>query len=1579
MKKVSGILIGIAFPILAYAQPAAPSGFAASTLSTTSALLSWSDNSTNETGFQVERSTSATTGFVLVATTAANAISYINTGLTSGTQYYYRIRATNAAGQSAYTTASATTTGLRRFLLDFGAPKTLAGWNVIGAPTTGSVTNLNDVTGASSSLSLTIVKDPSNGYGAYSSNGAPQVVLDYPQTAASDGHYGWQTGGSYRLNGLDNTKVYSIRIFSSRMYVGDARKGVFTINGQSLTIDATNNTTQTIQFVNIPPTAGVININFTLASGVAFAYINVMDIVEGSVVPPTPAPSKPGTFEVQATSPTQVQLTWTDVDTETSFQLERSTGSSFSTIATVAANTIAYTDNSVIENTHYYYRISAVNAGGSSDYATGDVTTPISVPLAPKSLVATAKSSKRIDISWADVTNESSFDIQRDETTIATLSANTTTFSDTTLSPNTTYTYRVNANNSAGTSPYSNVVSATTFNVPPVAPSNLAATAVSSKQIDLAWDDVENETGFQIQRNGSIITTVASNVLTYSDITLSPGTTYTYRVSAINSGGSSAYSDAAVATTLEAPPVAPTNLVATAKSAKQIDLSWNDVSNESTFEIEQNGITIATVPSNITTYSDTTLTPNTTYSYRIRAINAMGSSPYSNDASATTFSLVPAAPTGLIATSLSPTQVSLSWTDASQNETGFTIERSTTAGGNFIVVGSVDTNIKTYTDNNLTASTQYFYRVQAFNVYGVSAYTSQASVTTQSLTQPYGTIFSEADFSSASRFPIVGTGITRGTNKLTMAGNPTLFASYVVHDDAASPFRYTCLENWKMRARVKTPSTLNTSSYGIGLGVRSTNTVDPYSTSMRWSWDSGQNFIYLYYKTSISMQMVSTTKYVPQANTYYWVEVTRVKDSFTYKIFDGATGTTQLFSATLTFPTFTAGNYIKAHNTGQFVLYQFGGGNEVTNWEVSTTALKNADYAAIGDSNMHGMFATNNSQRWVENAMTTAGKSFNIFAGISDRASDVLQRVPEVIALKPKNVILSIGRNDLANGVALSTVQSTITNIINTLEAAGITVKLAGVIASNTNVSSLQNFYNTKPNQQVNAYAATKAASSTSLNTAYGSGDLIHLNAAGNTLLSNLLQTILGPVIPPTPTIPADPTGLSATAISASQINLAWTDASNNETAFVVERSVTSGAGFASIATLGTNVTSYSDVGLTNGTKYYYRVKATNAVGSSAYTNEASATTSANAADPTALNASTLSTSSIVLSWTDNSTNETGFQIERSLSSSTGFALAGTVGANITSFMNTGLASGTQYFYRVRATNAGGTSAYSAVTSATTGVKRYLLDFGSPTVQTTATGWNNISAPTTGSVTSLIDATGAASPVTFTIVKDPSNGYALNNTNGPTTTVLDYPSSAVSDSHFGWQSGGSYRINGLDNSKVYHIRIFSSRLYVSDARRGTFTINGQSLSLDAAGNTSQTIQFTNLAPISGAVTINFTVASGSSFAYINVMDIVEATPAGSARKAADESIVVDNTEKINSSFELHPNPVRSDLTIRVNDAESQTATMQLFDLTGREIHRADGETNKDHVLDVRALARGMYLVRIKTGQKIYSKSFLRQD
>lgn len=97
-----------------------------------------------------------------------------------------------------------------------------------------------------------------------------------------------------------------------------------------------------------------------------------------------------------------------------------------------------------------------------------------------------------------------------------------------------------------------------------------------------------------------------------------------------------------------------------------------------------------------------------------------------------------------------------------------------------------------------------------------------------------------------------------------------------------------------------------------------------------------------------------------------------------------------------------------------------------------------------------------------------------------------------------------------------------------------------------------------------------------------------------------------------TVTAPTAPSGLTATAASSSQINLAWTDNSTNETAFKVERATASTGPWSEIAgNLAANTTSYSATGLTASTTYYFRVRAANNAGDSAYAATASATTSA--------------------------------------------------------------------------------------------------------------------------------------------------------------------------------------------------------------------------------------------------------------------------------------------------------------------------------------------------------------------------------
>ena len=194
-------------------------------------------------------------------------------------------------------------------------------------------------------------------------------------------------------------------------------------------------------------------------------------------------------------------------------------------------------------------------------------------------------------------------------------------------------------------------------------------------------------------------------------------------------------------------PAAPSNLTATAMSSSQIDLAWADNANdEDGFKIERcagtgctNFAQITTVISNVVSHSDTGLTAETTYCYRVRAFNSGGDSDYSNTACATTPQALPAAPSNLTASAVSVSRIDLAWTDNANNEDGLKIERCTGTGcTSFAQITTVASNVTSHSDTGLAAETTYCYRVRAYNLVGDSNYSNVACATTQptSITVP---------------------------------------------------------------------------------------------------------------------------------------------------------------------------------------------------------------------------------------------------------------------------------------------------------------------------------------------------------------------------------------------------------------------------------------------------------------------------------------------------------------------------------------------------------------------------------------------------------------------------------------------------------------------------------------------------------------------------------------------------------------------------------------------------------------------------------------------------------------------------
>ena len=491
-------------------------------------------------------------------------------------------------------------------------------------------------------------------------------------------------------------------------------------------------------------------------SGLLDAHAALAALLAGpppAIDPPPPAtsarPEAPGNLTATASGATAITLRWTDnASSEQGFRIERSTdGVTFAQVATIGANATTWTSSGLAPLTTYWYRVRAYNASPSlySNVASGTTLAP---PAAPSNLVATPLSATSIKLTWTDnASSELGFRVERSAdagvnwTQAGSVGTNTVTWTNTGLSPQTAYVFRVRAYDGGATSPYSNVAAATTF-PPPAAPSNLAASPLSATSIRVTWgDNATTEQGFKVERSADAGGTwvqaavLGANVTAWNDAGLAPQTAYAYRVRAYDGAVYSPYSAQAVATTLP-PPLAPSGVTAVAVGSTSIKASWVDNSaSEQGFKVERSadgGATwavVATLGANTVTWTSSSLSPSTTYQFRVRAYDGSVYSAYSNTATATTLP-PPAAPSNLVVQMLSSTSVKLTWTDNSANEQSFRIERSTDGGVTWTQAALMPANYSTWTQWALTPGTTYQYRVRAYDGFVNGSPSNVATVTT---------------------------------------------------------------------------------------------------------------------------------------------------------------------------------------------------------------------------------------------------------------------------------------------------------------------------------------------------------------------------------------------------------------------------------------------------------------------------------------------------------------------------------------------------------------------------------------------------------------------------------------------------------------------------------------------------------------------------------------------------------------------------------------------------------------------------------------------------------------------------------
>ena len=341
---------------------------------------------------------------------------------------------------------------------------------------------------------------------------------------------------------------------------------------------------------------------------------------------------------------------------------------------------------------------------------------------------------------------------------MANTSSASTSYNHIDLDPASTRHYRVSAINSAGPGAESNVAHATTDARAPDAPTDLTALANGTSRIDLAWtapayDGGAAVTGYRIEVSmdrglvwNDLVENTNSTAASFAHTGLSPATTRHYRVSAINRVGPGDASNMAHATTDATVPNAPPRLGATAQDHSQIVLDWAapDFDGGSAvtgyrIEVSENeGSTWTDLVDNTgsvtTAYLHTGLDPASTRHYRVSAINAIGTGNPSDVANATTDAIAPNPPTNLAATATAPTRIDLTWSapayDGGAPVTSYRIEVSEDGINWTDLRRSTGTSLTTYAHIGLRPGSTRYYRVSAINVAGTGLPSGVASAST---------------------------------------------------------------------------------------------------------------------------------------------------------------------------------------------------------------------------------------------------------------------------------------------------------------------------------------------------------------------------------------------------------------------------------------------------------------------------------------------------------------------------------------------------------------------------------------------------------------------------------------------------------------------------------------------------------------------------------------------------------------------------------------------------------------------------------------------------------------------------------
>jgi fibronectin type 3 domain-containing protein len=741
-------------------RPLAPLGVVAKAVSVSEIDLTWAGVHA-AVSYSVLRATTSTGPFTPVG--SPTTASLADTGLSSGTKYFYEVEAVSAAGPSAPSSVATAIT----------LPAAPTG--VVAKAVSAVQINLTwpAVTGAASY----VVARSSTSGGPYATVGTPHSAAfsNTALSAATTYYYVVQAKNLSGLSatspqastttaplapgGLSATVVSSSQVNLAWSAVSGAsgyRVLRSTVSGGPYTNVGSATTTSFADSGLAPATTYFYTVQATNGSAPSARSTQVAALTD---------PAAPTGVTATAASVSEIDLTWSAVTGATSYVIQRSptSGGPYTTIGSATSPTFA--DTGLSPATPYYYVIQATNASGSS--ASSAEASAVTLLGVPTGVSASSVSPSEIDLAWNAVPGASGYVVQRSTmtggpyTTVG--SPTSASLADTGLTPATPYYYVVKATVGSVSSAFSAEVSATTLLG---VPTGVAATAESPSEIDLTWSGVPGATAYTVERSttsGGPYTAVGSPTsASFASTGLTPATPYYYVVLATAGAVDSQPSTQVSATTLLG---VPTGVVATPVSFTEIDLSWSAVTGATGYVVQRSNMSggpYTTVGSPAgASFANTGLAPGTTYYYVVKATAGAVSSLHSAEVSTTT---PLGEPTGVVASPVSQSKINLTW-NAVTGATGYVVQRGTTSGGPYTTVGTP--TAASFADVGLSEATTYFYVVQAI----AGAVTSAASAEVSGLTLPAAPNGVAASAPSDSRINVTWLSVGGATGYVILRSN----------------------------------------------------------------------------------------------------------------------------------------------------------------------------------------------------------------------------------------------------------------------------------------------------------------------------------------------------------------------------------------------------------------------------------------------------------------------------------------------------------------------------------------------------------------------------------------------------------------------------------------------------------------------------------------------------------------------------------------------------------------------------------------------------------------------------------------